>query len=735
MAQFLHANSLLHGAILTGVAVAIVLSSTPVGAGERARIGLVLGGGGARGAAHIGVLEVLKEQRILIDCVSGTSMGALVSGALAAGLSPDEMMAAMGKADWRDMFNDNPPVYEVNPRKKALSQRFISGLEMGVTKDGAASLPGAVDGQKIKLFINEMVHSEYGDPQIEKLSIPVSIVSTDLVTGGKVVFREGSLTKAMRASMSVPAAMSPVKDGGRLLVDGALVANVPIDEVRDQCSADVVIAVDVGSPLLKAEEIGGIPSTLAQMVNILTEQNVTRSLASLKPGDILITPELEGIGASDFDRYRETAERGRAAAEALLPRLRQLSVDKKDYEEWLAGTRPVRPETPPVVNAIEIAELKRVNPAYVERHLQKYEDVPLDAKKLDQDLGRIYGDGDYQHVDYTLLTTRDKNILRITPLEKEFGPDYLRFGLNLESTTDISSYNFRAAYHKTWLNRLGGEWIGGAQIGTEPKVFTEFYQPIDSQQRFFVEPKMAYQKRPFNFYQNNKILSEYHIKEIAIDLMAGVNVGLLGPVSLGWSERKRSAELTVGNSRFDLDDNRFGGWLAKVDFNQFDRLYVPTRGWAVKGSYFDTPSEDYSKGTLDLRAAQNIGDYVFSGRFSIAGSLDGTLPLYDAVALGGFLNLSGFAHDQILGDSLIYSNIRFEKILGQLPIGLRGDMRAGLALEAGQVDGRYTEIELDGWQNSFAVYLGGETPIGPVFIGYGYSTEGVSNFYVFIGTP
>jgi len=155
----------------------------------------------------------------------------------------------------------------------------------------------------------------------------------------------------------------------------------------------------------------------------------------------------------------------------------------------------------------------------------------------------------------------------------------------------------------------------------------------------------------------------------------------------------------------------------------------------LKGSYFDTPSEDYSKGTLDLRAAQNIGDYVFSGRFSIAGSLDGTLPLYDAVALGGFLNLSGFAHDQILGDSLIYSNIRFEKILGQLPIGLRGDMRAGLALEAGQVDGRYTEIELDGWQNSFAVYLGGETPIGPVFIGYGYSTEGVSNFYVFIGTP
>ncbi len=712
-----------------------LLSECLAGAGERPRVGLVLGGGGARGAAHIGVLDVMREQRIPIDCVAGTSMGGLVSGALAAGLSPDEMMAAMGKADWRDMFNDNPPVYGTNPRRKALSRRFIPGSETGVSRDGVEMLPGAVDGQKIKLFINEMVHSEYGDPQIEKLPIPVSIVSTDLVTGGKVVFRKGSLTKAMRASMSVPAAMSPVKDGERLLVDGALVANVPIDEVRDQCNADVIIAVNVGSPLLKAEQIGGIPSTMAQVVNILTEQNVTRSLASLKPGDILITPELEGVGASDFGRYRETAERGRAAAEAVLPRLRQLSIDKMHYDEWLAGTRPVHPETLPVVNAIEIAELKRVNPAYVERHLQKHEDVPLDAKKLDEDLGRIYGDGDYQYVDYTLLTTRDKNVLRITPLEKEFGPDYLRFGLNLESTLDSSSFNFRAAYHKTWINSLGAEWLSGVQIGTEPQLFTEFYQPIDQQQRFFVEPKLYYKKEQYNLYQNNKNYAQYDVKEYVVNLMAGVNVGLLGPVSFGWSERKRETELSTGQTLFDVEDNRLGGWLAMLDFDQFDRLYVPTHGWAVKSTYFDAPSEDYSKGTLDFRVAKNIGDYVFSGRFNIAGSLAGTLPIYDAVALGGFLNLSGFAREQILGDSLIYSNIRFEKILGQLPLGLRGDMRVGIALEAGRVDDRYTETELDGWQNSLAVYLGGETPVGPVFIGYGYSPEGMSNFYVFFGTP
>ena len=166
MTQFLQANSLLNRAILTSVAIAVVLSSTLVGAGERARIGLVLGGGGARGAAHIGVLEVLKEQYILIDCVSGTSMGALISGAFAAGLSPDEMISAMDRTNWRDMFNDNPPTYDTNPRRKNLSRRFIPGSEMGVTGNGPEALPGVVEGQKIKLFINKIVHSEYGEPQI-----------------------------------------------------------------------------------------------------------------------------------------------------------------------------------------------------------------------------------------------------------------------------------------------------------------------------------------------------------------------------------------------------------------------------------------------------------------------------------------------------------------------------------------------------------------------------------------
>ena len=733
MIKVLSSMPLVRRVLVSGIA-ALTLCGT-LAAAERPRVGLVLGGGGARGAAHIGVLEVLREQRIPVDCVAGTSMGGLVTGAFAAGLSPDEMLEAMGQADWRDMFNDNPPVNKLDPRVKTQSRRFIPGTELGVTTDGAQPLPAVVQGQKVKLFINRLVRSQYGEPLIEKMPIPVSIIATDLVTGDKVTFREGSMTHAMRATMSVPGLMAPVKDGDRLLVDGGLVDNVPIDEVRKSCNPDVVIAVNVGSPLMKAKDIGGIFSVAGQMINILTEQNVTRSLSTLNSGDIYIKPDLEGITAAEFSRYSETAKRGRAAAEAMLPRLKALSVGEQQYQAWLATMTPVRGQLP-VVDEVQIAGLNRVNPAYPDRYLKDYEGAPVDIDRLDKDLGLIYGDGLYDNVDFALLSTRDRNILRVTPLEKGFGPDYLRFGFNLDATSNSpSTFNLRVAYQKTLLNSLGGELLAGVQIGNENGAFAEFYQPLDAERRFFVEPKLSYFRSPLYIYQNNDRIAEYAVDQAKLELMAGVNVGLWGPVSAGWAGRYRSAELATGSPTFPTGSKQFGGFLAKLDFDQFDRLYDPTRGWAARGSYFYAAGEGYDKAELDLRAADNFGDYTLHGRIRGAGSFTGSLPFYDAVALGGFLNLSGFARNQIIGESLVYGNVRVEKIVGQLPAGLRGDMRVGLAVEGGKVDDRYTETNLNGWQSSVTAYAGGETPLGMVYLGYGYSPNGMGNFYLFIGTP
>ena len=383
----------------------------------RPRIGLVLGGGGARGAAHVGILEVLQKNRIPVDCVAGTSMGALIAGAWAAGMSPAAMREALSAVDWSEMFIDNPEYAELSQRNKLMARRYLPGSESGVMTDGVKYQTGVVTGQKIKLFLNQLVRANQGERNIEDLPLPLSIVATDIGNGERVVFRDGPLSQAMRASMSVPGLLAPVDHQGRKLVDGGLVDNLPVAEVRERCQADVVIAVNVGTPLLKAEEVGSLLTVSAQMIAILTEQNVSRSLAQLRAGDIYIKPELDGITAGDFSRHAEAAERGRAAAEAAVAHLARLSQPAEDYAAWWQGIE-VRRRTSPRIDEVQIVGLNKVNPAAVERHLHVEPGQTIRPSEINRDLLRMYGDGWYESVDYTVLSQHDRNILRVMPVEK-----------------------------------------------------------------------------------------------------------------------------------------------------------------------------------------------------------------------------------------------------------------------------------------------------------------------------
>ena len=727
---------------LVSIALAMMLAALSfcVGAATEARprVGLVLGGGGARGAAHIGVLEVLRELRVPVDCVAGTSMGALVTGAFAAGLSPAEMRDALAKADWNDMFLDNPTYSEINYRNKIVSRRFMPGSETGVKDDGVSYQGGVVAGQKIKLFFNSLVHSDLGERHIEDLPLPVALIATDIGNGERVVMREGSLTTAMRASMSVPGLMAPVDRQGRKLVDGGLVDNMPISEVRRLCQADVVIAVNVGSPLLKSEDVGSLLTVTAQMVNILTEQNVSQSLATLSSGDIYIKPDLEGISAGDFKKSSETADRGRVAATGQVERLRALSVSEADYAAWVGRIGYARTE-PRKIDEIQVAGLKRVNPEAVRRHLSAAAGDTADTAQLNRDMMRIYGDGWYETVDYTLLDARDRNILRVTPVEKAWGPDYLRLGFNLDTNfKQDSSYTLRGAYDKTWINNLGGQMLIGGEIGRKNTIGIDWYQPLDSRQRYFFESSLSYTNEAQGVFQDGHKVAEYSNSQGRVALGVGVNVGVLGHVRAGWQGLRWDSELRTGVPSGILPESSktsYGAGYLALDFDQMDRLYFATSGWAARVGYFNVPSQDYSKVTADLRAAKAFGDVVVNGKVSYQGSPSGTLPFYDAGTLGGFLNLSGFASGQLVGDDIRYGGVRFEKIIGRLPLGLRGDMRAGLALEAGKVGTPYTETKRTGWLKSTTLYLGGETPLGPIYLGYGRSDAGSSNVYLFIGTP
>lgn len=700
----------------------------------RPRIGLVLGGGGARGTAHIGVLEVLERLRVPVDCVAGTSMGALVAGAWSSGVSPAEMRARLASVDWHDLFDDNPSQAETNFRERRLAQTYYSGLEFGITAEGIRAAHGVVGGQKIKLFFNTLVGADRGERLIEELAMPLAIVATDIGTGEKVVFRSGELAAAMRASMSAPALLSPVPYRGRYLVDGGLVDNLPVDEVLAACHPDVVIAVDVGSPLASPEDVTTIRAITGQTLGVLTEQNSARSRALLKRGDIYIRPKLAGVTATDFNAFRAGAASGRAAAEAQTPALARYAVSQAQYAAWAAKLRtPLAP--PPRVDEVRITGLKRIDPRYVARHIRIRPGDPFDAARLERDLERVYGDGDIENVDYQLVAEGGRTILRILVTEKSWGPDYLLSGVYVEATDKETQFALRVAYYRKWLNAMGGQWLSGFQLGERSSLYTEFYQPLNARQSWFVETGLAISRERLNVYQDDNRIAEYLVRQDRAVFNVGANVGVLGAVRLGYLYRKFDTTVQTGAPTLPTGKASLEGWQALLEFDQYDRPFFPTTGWYARVAYFNPRDADYTRLSGDLRAARSWDPYVVNLRFNYLGSPKGRLPFSEAGSLGGFLQLSGYAPDQIRAGDLRFASVRGERVIGRLPIGLQGDIRVGVSLEAGRARERYTETHLDGWQQAAALYLGGETPLGPLYLGYGRAKGGHSSLYLFLGLP
>lgn len=715
------------------LAVSLLISISAAVVAEPGRTALVLGGGGARGAAHIGVIEVLERERIPVDCVVGTSMGGLVAGSYAAGLSPKMMRDKLAGADWTDIFLDLADYSQLSYRQKRVSRRYLAGTQVGLSERGFQIQPGVVAGEKIKLFFNQLVDEDLGERNIEQLPIPLAIVATDIGTGERVVFRDGSLTQAMRASMSVPGLMAPVEYRGRKLVDGGLVDNVPVEVARDLCQADRVIVVNVGSPLKAPEEVGSLLSVSAQMIGILTKQNVERSLSTLTGADIYIAPELGDIRATDFARYEEAAATGRAAAERQLSALRILAVTPENYAQWGQKRRsPAREAV--VIDEVVIAPTKRVHPAFVARHIQQQVGQTLDRAALEQDLIRTYGDGFYDGVDYRVIRRDERNVLEVLVRERDWGSDYITFGFAIDNEyRQGSSFNVRGAYRNTWINSYGGEFFAAVDVGGKPSMELNFYQPLTPSQRFFVEPLYFRKRETIGIYSDDQQVAEYKLDTSYYELALGKNLGVYGRSKFGWRDYHMRGSADISAVVLPDVDEQYGGLIYELNLDRRNRLYFPSHGWRADISYFDSPDEGYKKLSLDLGAVYKLDDFVVGARAAHITSLKGVLPVYDAVMLGGFLNMSGYASNQILGDDAFYAHLRTERIIGRMPLGLNGDLRLGLGIEAARLDQIYTLNSDELWLDSAVIYLGGETPLGPLYLGYGFTFSGDYNLYLQLG--
>jgi len=729
---------------------AVMLSATvmPVLADEitnpdgskRPKICLVLSGGGARGAAHVGVLKVLEEYHVPVDCIVGTSMGALVGASYATGTSVADMEAINAEITTELLFKELPPRDELSMRRKSDDYLPYIGPEFGIGDKGFGLPKGVVSGVQLETVLRRLAKAK-GYHNFDKLPIPFRAVATDLVTGKEVVFKNGELANVMRASMSVPGAVAPAEFGGMILVDGMLTKNLPVEVARSM-GADIIIAVNVGTPLLKRDDLTSILGVSGQMLSILTEQNVQVSLAKLKPTDILITPELGDYSTGDFDNLPKIAPLGEAAARKQSERLAQLSIPSDEYTALRKRqTVAVLPDLDPV-DEIRFDHLQRVNPKSVQATMDTRVGQPIDQKKLDRDMRRIYGTGDFEHVNYRLFDDSGKRVLAVDAVEKSWGPDYLHFGLGLSSDfRGDAFYNLLATYRKTWINSFGAEWRTDMQFGRTGMLHTEFYQPLNPESWFFVAPYASIIRRSTYLYQGNERLASYDITSDVAGVDAGVNFRQYGTFRLGIEGGKAEPILDTGPSSLSpgVASIAQGAYTARLVFDRMDNVNFPRMGWGGRLHVYDSTSQlgaanNYTKWDGQANAVYTYGNHTFNFAARAGGKI-GTNPLpnYDQFQWGGFLRLSGYRTDQLYGENLAYGRLMYyHRIMrGTLLEGAYG----GFSLEAGKVGNPVVPGNPDGLLRSGSIFVAADSPIGPAYLGYGHAQDGSSSFYFYLGLP
>jgi NTE family protein len=729
--------------VIARLAAGLVLAlyACGVAAAEvRPRTCIVLSGGGARGAAHVGVLKVLEEYRVPIDCIVGTSMGALVGAAYASGTTVAEMERVMGELSTQKLFREKPPREELSMRQKQDEQVNFVGPEIGV-RGGDLFLPkGAVSGVQLETVLRRLSKLK-GYRRFDELPIPLRVVATDLSTGRPAVFGEGELAAVMRASMSVPGAIAPVEIGDMLLVDGGLTNNLPIDIAREM-GAEVIIAVNLGTPLLRRKDLNSVVGVAAQMLFILTEQNVQAAIASLKDRDVLIEPALGDYSFGDFDHMAQTVPIGEAAARKAAGFLRRIAIAEGPYAELRRRQLALGPIEQLRIDEIRFDSLARVNPAFAATLLSTKAGETLDQEVLDRDIRRLYGTGDFEHVGYKVIDENGRRILAIEAIEKSWGPDYLRFGLG--ASTDFKGdflFDMVASYRRTWLNPLGLEWKTDLRFGHVFSLASELYQPVDTSGRFFIAPRVEIGRQPVDLYEGNDRLAQFNFRYARANIDAGMVFGRVGEARVGLVRGKTAGSVSTGppDLPLDLAAISIGGWTSRVYFDALDSFNFPKDGWNVAAATFASrtalgAADTYTKWETSGTLVKTFADNTFHAGWYLGGKRGADpLPPYDQFSAGGFLQLSGYRTNALVGDSIRFGRLMYYRKLVRQTL-LEG-MYAGFSLEAGKLGTPLVAGAPSGLIKAGSVFVALDTLLGPLYLGYGEASGRASSFYLFLGRP
>jgi NTE family protein len=706
----------------------------------RPRIGLVLGGGGARGAAHIGVLKELERLRIPVDAIAGTSMGAIVGGLYATGVNAWDLEELVSSLDWNAALSDTAAREDMSFRRKQDEREFPVNFELGLRGTDLLLPKGVIQGQKLDLLLRKLTLHASHITDFDNFPIPFRAIASDIVAGEAVVMDSGDLTMAIRASMSVPGVFAPARIDGRLLVDGGLIGNLPID-VMQKMGVDIIIAVDVEFPLYKSEELESVLTISEQMLTILIRKETLRQIDTLAASDILIRPELGIYASANFGDIVEAIQPGQQAVIDQAERLQELSLTEADWAAYLAQ-RTLSLNMNDALAFVRVVHDGKLAAEVLESRLSVQAGDRIDADILAQNANRLYGLQLYEHVDYRLLDEGAGTGVEYRAVAKSWGPNFLQFGVSLENDFEGSTgFNLAARLTKAGLNKLGAEWRTDFQLGTDPALLTEFYQPLSFDSRLFIAPRLEIRQSNLDTFLIDDAIARYRVSEGDLSLDFGRELGTVGEFRFGVYRGIGAARIKVGDPALPNFDFETGGVFARLRFDSVDNSRFPRKGMLADIHWnlsrpglgadfnFDTIQGEFSQTWSRGKSSLQLG-------LGYATTLSSDNTVQDFFPMGGFLRLSGLERGEISGPHSAITKLVYYRQVGDTTGDLfETPIYLGFSVEAGNVWQLREEISFDTMRINGSVFAGLDSYFGPVYLAAGFAENGQTNFYLFVGAP
>lgn len=699
---------------------------------ERPCTALVLGGGGARGGAHLGVIRQLEAQKIPIDLIVGTSIGAFVGGLYASGHSPDEIEKILQTLDWGAGFTDKVSRDEMPLRRSEQRDQYAIRLDIGLGLDGVKIPKGLLLGQAMAELIQHAYGVQNAHQQFDQLPIPFRAIATNLRNKETVVLSQGSLLAAVQASMSIPGVVQPMRLNGKVLVDGGVANNLPIS-VAKQLGATRIIAVAIDAPLREESQLDSAFAVTEQLTNFLVRQEVEQQKMLLTANDVLIEPKLAGIDTLAFEKMGLAIAAGAASAKSHHASLATFAKPEI-YASWQQAQR-TRLDSPSQISKVSLRNQSALADEVLLDRLQLNPGETYSANQLTTAIHRLYGLDQFERVRHQLNPLPDgTQELLIEAEDKSWGPGYLNFNFLMDD--DFSSnrrVQLAASYNRTNLSPYGAEWYNEVAIGTDKLFSSELYWPLYNTNTF-VSAK-AHRAIGTLILESEEGLSvgDFIRQETVLALRGGINLSDDAQLSAAWldkSGRYQLPQFFANNLQTKyLQFSRQGPELKWL----WDSLDHPS--FAGRGSKLEVSRQwldDVFQGTgstsinssLEFITATSWRDHRFKVRWldQRYQSADGDIAL-EQYSLGGLLNLSGYPRNYLYSSALKFGSLvylykmhenRFSFF--QSPFYLGGSVERGWVKDS---IWQPTNGVAAQWVWAGSVFLGWDSPIGVVMFGYG----------------